>query len=209
MRKKQLQIAKTETTGEPADLDRELELASERLDKKGRARWLLEFAYLDFSKLSQGARSDISFEVCAFGQTGDHIGDVTLHLAMRAGVLGKLVEDFKEAVRTRFDKAIAGENWVFEYPKIEKRLALFGKTIVRTTILPGSAPLDRLLTVATDLLEKEQEKFGICGNPRCKRPFVSQRNRRIKFCSQKCSAYVRVTAKIERDKQKQRRKKIK
>jgi hypothetical protein len=188
------------------DLEREINLARDRLDTKGRARWLLEFAYLDLSQLSQGARADLSYEVAALGKTDDLIGSAVTQLAALKPNLTKLVEDFQKAVRERFDKARAGGDWIFTYPSEQKHLSLFKQLKIRATKisprqLPETFGVDHLLKVATDLLEKDLEKFGLCQNPRCGRPFVAQRKGHVKFCSPRCSAYVRVTEKLKRDKE--------
>jgi hypothetical protein len=191
-----------------SDLQRELKLANNRLNAKGRARWLLEFAYLDLSQLSQGARSDLSYEVYAFGLT-DHptssVDAAMLHFAAhKTDDLNKLTEDFQKEARDRFDEAIAGGAWVFQYPEVSRHLRLFHQIkIPATTFTAQNFGVNRLLKIATDLLDKEQGKFGVCNNPRCQRPFVSQRKGRVKFCSPRCSAYVRVTEKLKRDREAQ------
>ena len=210
MRKKRLKFEVVAGVTPPGvDLERELDLARARLDAKGRAQWLLEFAYADLSQLSQGARADLSYEVLAFGAQDAVSLGVTLMGAFMVDDVAKLVESFQREVRERFDQARAGHSWTFTYPQREKEVSLFNRFAVSAEkVKPQKGTkvwIENLLAAATDLVEKDREKFGICENPRCKSPFVAQRKGRVRFCSPRCSAYVRVTNKIERDKKGARR----
>ncbi len=46
---------------------------------------------------------------------------------------------------------------------------------------------------AFDLVHAAGERLGVCKSPRCQRRFVAIRKGRAKFCSTRCSAYVRIT----------------
>ncbi|MCZ6626283.1 MAG: hypothetical protein O7B35_18940 [Deltaproteobacteria bacterium] len=46
---------------------------------------------------------------------------------------------------------------------------------------------------AFDLVHAAGEQLGVCKNTRCQRRFIAIRKGRAKFCSARCSAYVRIT----------------
>jgi len=189
---------------------KETGLAAKRLDEHGRAAWLLDLAYLDLSALSQGQRADKQFEVYAFGLPrniaelkGDRLTDARALLDVLTHA-GKLVEDFQKQLHDKFEDTKKGHAWEWTHPERYASFTLFN--VKSTEGLGGRqrggsmpAAVDHLMSLATELVERERDKFGICQSPRCGKPFVSQRKGRVKFsgkvqfCSTKCSAYVRVT----------------
>jgi hypothetical protein len=180
---------------------RELPLATKRLNDKERARWLLEFAYTDLTTLSTGSRLDLQSEVYAFGLptdpaglTGDRLSDVRNDLIVLTRD-SDLVESFQKALRSRFDKAKTGHDWEWLQPERLKAFQLFVN--VKPALGHGGRSgsiadgVEHLMAVATDLLERERDRFGVC--ERCEQMFAAQRKGKVRFCSPRCSAYVRVT----------------
>ncbi len=219
MRKKKVREARQVKQEAPPDLTgdfavavRELGLAYQRLQAKGHARWLLEFAYLDLSKLSQGQYADIRFDVHAFALEknpetwmADGHPDWQISADVSLMMLSPTVDDvpakFQDELRTRFEKAKQGEMWEWRYPSVEKRIMVFKSAQVGGLLTHHLPSLfDQLMSRATDVIEREFQKFGICENPRCRRAFVAQRKGKVRFCQPKCSAYVRVTARLKKQK---------
>src|SRR6266545_5807324 len=163
---------------------RELPLAIKRLNDKRRARWLLEFAYTDLATLSTGSRLDLQSEVYAFGLptnlaglTDDRLSDVRNDLISLTRD-PDLVESFQRELRSRFDKAAeTGHDWEYVQPERLKAFQLFVN--VKPALGHGgksgsiAGGVEHLMSVATDLLEREKDRFGVC--ERCKEMFVAQR----------------------------------
>ena len=51
-------------------------------------------------------------------------------------------------------------------------------------------PLQVFAMAANRIVERERDRFGICLDPRCRKPFGSERKNRGKYCSTRCASYV-------------------
>jgi hypothetical protein len=215
---------------------RELELAYHRINgtPTRRLRWLLEFAYLDLNKLSEGRLADLRQELLIFGlnqnpaqirdlmdivildfwsitmplPTNEPIpmseieklatlGQPELEAERRNGAPRWLMERFQRTMRAAFDKLFEGEQWRVTRPSHEEGIAIGVKD--KTGALwaqnpPSFTAQDLLLIQAIDLIKAEKARLKRCENPKCPRNprFVAAKKTRARFCSAKCSAYVRV-----------------
>jgi hypothetical protein len=179
------------------------------------AKWLLDFAYRDLSKLKRQAVTGIGMEALALAKAalpqkpldqGDLAFPVhhdTLFSAYsKAGLFrnesDQLLATFQRELRRRFDDCRRGEVWDFERPPLRQRFEVFTRERNSPRFYFSYAvaePLESLLDMATTIVMRERERFGICANPRCENPFVAERKRRGKYCQPKCAAYVNVNKK--------------
>jgi len=195
-----------------AELKRDVRRAEKRVGDK--AKWLLKFAYLDLAKVNNIAFNDLRLEIFAFAlseykppkefSTGFFEPLPYLFRVFslsRLGSTNSLVDFFQSELRKRFDDSIQGRWWEYRRPAPVERFRIFrrrspeGVHYVDNTGGDGISVPDILLGIATDVLKRERERFGICQNLRCGNPFVAERKNRAKYCSPKCAAYVRVNRK--------------
>jgi hypothetical protein len=194
-----------------AQLQRDVRRADRRVGDK--AKWLLDFAYRDLSKFNKSEANDLRLEVLAFAlseykpprefSTGifeplrylfPHFSTAGLWSVQKNG----LVNSFQGELRNRFDDCKQGRWWEYRRPAPIERFTIFKVKSPEGSFYAdhsreGETAHDILLRIATDILKRERERFGICQNqPRCGKAFVSERKRRAKYCQPKCAAYVRV-----------------
>jgi len=203
-----------------ASTARELNLAYGRVDSvpTRRLKWLLDFASLDLNTLSEGRLADLRWEVVVFGlnreleQLGDEqelffdLGTLRSPLfppkspeAMIAevnkGASLDLMREFQRTMHTAFDTLFDGEQWRVARPTREEGIALPIRTKTGARWAqnpPAYLGHDILLMQAIDLIKAEKDRLKICDNNKCKRRFVAAKRTRARFCSSKCSAWVRV-----------------
>jgi hypothetical protein len=196
-----------------AGLKRDVKRAERRVGDK--AKWLLEFAYRDLSKLDKVAVNDLCLEVLAVTlseyrppkEFSTGIFEPLRYLFQFFTTAGfwsvqknGLVDFFQSELRKRFDDCKHGRWWEYKYPGKVERFTVFRVRSPEGAIYAdhsgqGASLHDILLAIATDILKRERERFGICQNQRCGKAFVSERKRRAKYCTPKCAAYVRVMKK--------------
>lgn len=191
---------------------KDLKRAEKRMGDK--ARWLLDFAYKDLSRLTKKDVSDLSFEINAFAmgekdaKTWPEKGimdDPEMVYSMYSSLLGAvgdgmLINSFQGELSKRFEQARQGRWWEYTFPAETRRFTVFkdvhppGVHYAQNSG-SGFGLLDRLMIRATRLIERERDRFGICKNRRCEKMFVAERKNRAKYCQPKCAAYVRVNKK--------------
>src|SRR5262249_33184537 len=100
--------------------------------------------------------------------------------------------------------AFSPGGWEFTYPRRTETITLDsregGKKIglVSTGFFTLDIPsleqnLKEVFEITSfDLIKAEMDRLGICGNPRCRKPFVTEKKGKGRFCSPRCSAYVRI-----------------
>jgi len=90
-----------------------------------------------------------------------------------------------------------GSWWKITRPPTKERMGFNLKSGTTThffDVFDLSVDYINLINVgAFDLVHAARERLGVCKNPRCQRRFVAIRKGRAKFCSARCSAYVRIT----------------
>jgi hypothetical protein len=220
---------------------RELELAYHRINgtPTRRLRWLLEFAYLDLNKLSEGRLADLRQELLVFGLNRNPANpldialdfhlltfplpmnesiprseiekliskgtteeehkqhDQAVQAERRKGAPLWLMNRFQETMRAAFDKLFEGEQWRVTRPSHEEGIAINvrNKDGALWAQNPPSFTAEEILLIqAIDLIKAEKARLKRCENPKCSRSprFVAAKKTRARFCSAKCSAYVRV-----------------
>jgi hypothetical protein len=181
------------------------------------AKWLLDFAYRDLSKLDQNGVVDTGFEILAFAvaEWTPPKEDSLEPLPTLFQILGSdglftkqngLGDRFQREIRSRFDDSKLGRWWEYKAPAPVERFTVFrivsldenGHSAVSGSHASqrNESTLDILLGTATKVVKRESERFAICQNPRCQSlAFVAERRRRAKYCTAKCSSYVRVNKK--------------
>lgn len=189
-------------------VEKEIKLASGRVGTKpvDRLRWLLDFAEEDLAALSQGQLSDRGWEVAAillppdFQSRTDYttgLDLLTLTQPIRNGLTKRvpeqLVQKFHHQLKQGLDSLFKGPGWEISEPEKRKKLILIDPPHYGSAVqVDIPRPEDRLIMATFNLFEAERGRWGNCGNPNCKRPFVTARKGRAMFCSPRCSAYVRV-----------------
>lgn len=202
---------------------RELELARERVGPESvdRVRWLLNFVDKDIGRISRGQETDLRYEILAFSsppnpKSPQERQDSTLFLLRDALHLDKIeasgkevtredrlswlsIEEIHSQLKQNLDGFFSLEGWAITRPPITEIMSFnprsgpTGKTFSKSGQIP--ALINLIIIGAFDLVYAEGERLGICQNPKCKRRFVALRKERAKFCSPRCSAYVRVARK--------------
>jgi hypothetical protein len=178
-----------------------------------RAKWLLDFAYRDLSKLDKQGAVDLGLEILAFAvaeykpelefSTGPfaplpYLYDYFKISGMWSDQRGGFVDVFQSELRKRFDECKQRRWWEYREPGITERFTVFRGRSTDGNFYGDFAPernqtaLDILLGLATKVVKRERERFAICENPRCGVAFVSERKRRAKYHEPRCAAYVRV-----------------
>ncbi len=189
-------------------LDREITLASERLGKTptSRLKWLLQFAQSDLDSLSAGRWADVGWEVAAFslpekilaGKGGiEEKKNAMVSLVLLVPLSPKpwtvpqeIVRKFHNSIKQGFE-AFFGGGWEIERPAIKEKIVYAGgQTRIRSGVFPGAITV--LSLRAFDTISAEIQRIGKCESPRCGRPFVADKKGRGRFCSPRCSAYVRI-----------------
>lgn len=199
-----------------AQLKRDVKQARARVGDA--AKWLLDFAYRDLSKLDKKGVIDTGLEILAFAVDGyeplkefstgifeplPFLFEILGHDGLFVAQSNRLVDNFQREIRTRFDDCKLGRWWEYKAPAPVERFTVFrvmsldkhGHSMGFATHASNTneSTLDILLGTATKVVKREAERFTICQNQRCNSPaFVAERKRRAKYCSARCSAYVRV-----------------
>ena len=178
---------------------KELVLAGGRIGYTSakRLKWLLAFAAFDLNALSQGQLSDLVWEIKAFLFPPDIQNVVQKrsndgHRSLLVQVEEEIsVEDFQTFVKSGIESAFHG-GWKFNYPTKTETVGLISKegevTMLQFDIISVTQAFE---TAVFDLVKAERERLGLCANQRCRKPFVTEKKYKGKFCSPRCSAYVR------------------
>src|SRR5262245_22543725 len=195
---------------EPIKLPRELLLAGRRIGASPtkRMKWLLTFAYMNLDDLSEGQRSDLVWEVKAFmlppniaePASSSRLGVL---LALNRGfvvereeISDSTVQTFQEFAKSGLQAAFFEGGWKFTYPERTETISL-GLKLGEKSWPGGSGQFDipslkeLFETTSFDLVKAEMGRLGTCANPRCRKPFVAEKEGKGRFCSPRCSAYVR------------------
>ena len=198
---------------QPIKLPRELMLAAKRVGEVPlkRVKWLLAFAYnIKLEDLSDGQRSDLAWEIRAFVLPASIVVPVTssktvidAHVSMhlidveREQITDETTRAFQDFARAGLDAAFYKGGWEFTYPKRTVKIALGMKAGEKSW--PGGVvwlDFPSLREVfeckSFELLVDERNRLGKCANPRCHKPFVTEKIGKGRFCSPRCSAYVRI-----------------
>jgi hypothetical protein len=182
--------------------EKELALAYKRVGDSPpkQLKWLLDFAFKKLDTLSGGELANIGWEVVAFGVGREKIVDGSNDAIVFFNLAGpdrsRLIKRFQSELAAKFESVTKGF-WEINRPALTEKFAIPGVT-PRTPHQeeeehPG--PSVYLILKASDLVKSERDRIGICENEKCPKPFrlfAAQRRNRAKFCSSKCSAYVRV-----------------
>ena len=202
---------------------RELELARERvgLETVDRVRWLLNFVDKDIGRISRGQETDVRYEILAFSSPSNPRSlherqDSTLFFLRSALHLDQLeasgkevtrddrlswlsIEEIHSRLKQKLDGFFSLKGWKIERPPITEEMVFDPRHSTTRKIVSNlnrTPDLINLIIIwAFDLVYSERERLGICKSPRCQRRFVAIRKERAKFCSPRCSAYVRVARK--------------
>ncbi len=202
---------------------RELGLARKRvgLESVDRVRWLLSFVDKDIGRISRGQETDLRYEILAFSsppkpKSPQERQDSTLFLLRSALHLDKIeasgkevtrddrlswlsIEEIHSRLKQKLDGFFSLKGWKIERPPITEEMIFdprHGTTMKIVSKQSRTPDLINLIIIwAFDLVYSERERLGICKSPRCQRRFVALRKERAKFCSPRCSAYVRVSKK--------------
>ena len=184
---------------------KELRLAYSRIDSSpvNRFDWLLRFAYEDLSALSAGQRSDRIWEMLVFGANGaepDDFGvDETYRRVFRLTDRGDaswsvwakdLLNKFQAAMKQNLDAYFSSDGWKHRKAANAETIWYISGDYRILKLPPPPFPLDVLIDVAFDLVKTQCERIRQC--ERCKKPFVEKRKGRARFCSRKCSGYVKL-----------------
>jgi hypothetical protein len=193
----------------PIALPKELELASSRIGDSSvrRLKWLVNFAALGLDGLSQGQRSDLGWEIKAFLFPSDIQSAITkwggnygygyaslfaliVHEPLDRGAIS--VEKFQAFTKSGLESAFHHGGWEFTYPRRTEKVSLMSKEgEVAVLWFDRNSPTQAFEITVFDLIKAERERLGLCGNERCRKPFVTEKKHKGKFCSPRCSAYVR------------------
>jgi len=184
-----------------------------------RLKWLLLFADKNLDELSQGRLVDLGWEVVMFGVNKkpnelEKDWDSFFNLGVLTapyndeerskrrdkGVIPlnpshALVRKFHSTMQKVFDQLFEDEWWEYQPPAKVYRIALSIKGsdgAYRANEVRDVTADELLMACAFDLIKAEKARLGICQNPNCKRRFATLRKTIGKFCSSRCSAYVRV-----------------
>ncbi len=205
---------------QPINLPRELVLAGNRIGESStkRMKWLFSFAGLNLDNLSEGQRSDLAWEIKAFLlplRTTEVLASLkrderTIVPSSNAGLLAAqnvlialtvVEEPVSDETMRRFQdfvkvgvKAAFGHGWDFTYPQRTERLRLGDRGPIRPVgPFRSFPPLKEVFeTTSYDLIKGEMDRLGECANPRCRKPFVTEKAGKGRFCSSRCSTYVRI-----------------
>jgi hypothetical protein len=196
---------------EPIKVPKELVLAGTRIGETPikRVKWLLAFAYMNLDDLSEGRRADLAWEIKAFvlpANIAQLVASFSKASLLDVGpplvrveheqVSDETVRAFQAFARAGFQAAFFEGGWQFERPKRTERISLSLKA-GEESWPGGAAQLDfpslkeLFESTSFDLVKAEIARFGICANPRCRTPFVTEKEGKGRFCSPRCSAYVR------------------
>lgn len=182
---------------------KELKLAYKRMNSSPikRLDWLLRFAYEDLSSLSAGQLSDRRWELVMFAGEGakpekldapDSSNPLLLLPDHNPALTDRFLRSFQEEMKANFQGYFSPKGWRYKRPEIEEFLVFdydpAKYQVQYTGTLPG--PVEFLVDISFDLLKAGRDRMRKC--ERCKKPFVEKRKGRARFCSRKCSAYVKL-----------------
>jgi len=174
--------------------------AFKRADRrvKDSARWLLEFASINIDELSAQRSTELAAEMIAVTkrEADEYLktGVFDPFLNSPDMVKGSMMGRFQDWLKNQLKEAQAGK-WQLYDPNLmpHRTIDLFH---VRANDRTGDTfvmePLDVFAMSVNRIVERERDRFGICLNPRCRKPFVAERKGRGKYCSQRCASYVHV-----------------
>jgi hypothetical protein len=166
---------------------------------KDSARWLLEFARIEYDKLSTDKQfTDLAAELIAVArrEADDRLkaGVFDKFLNSPDMLKGSTMGEFHKWLKGQFEQAKA-DSWKTDDPNLMpvRTIDLFnihghgssGDSFIIST-------LQCFKIAANRIIERERERFGICENPRCRNPFVAAIKARGKYCSPRCASYVNV-----------------
>ena len=155
--------------------------------------------------MSQGKLSDLAREAKAFLFPADLQSVITKHAADGYGVLLAMIEAEpagRGSISLEKSQAFAKQGiesafhggWEFTYPRRTEKVGLKSKEGEVTTFQFDVTSADQAFEIALfDLIKAERERLGLCANDRCRKPFVSEKKAKGRFCSPRCSAYVRIS----------------
>jgi len=185
---------------------KELVLASGRIGDSSvkRLKWLLNFAALNLDGLSQGQLSDLVWEIKAFlfppniqSAINSNYGYQNLFAWLMhypADDHGTISEKNAQAfAKSGLESAFHHGGWEFTYPRRTEKVALMSKEGEVAMLQFDSTSATQAFEITVfDLIKAERERLGLCANDRCRKPFVTEKKYKGRFCSPRCSAYVRV-----------------
>jgi hypothetical protein len=101
-------------------------------------------------------------------------------------------KSFQEKMKANFQAYFSRGGWSHKRPDIEEKLVFDYNPAEGQMQYIGTAPqpVDFLVDYSFDLLKAGRDRMRKC--ERCKKPFVEKRKGRARFCSRKCSAYVKL-----------------
>jgi hypothetical protein len=192
-------------------MPRELLLAGKRIGETPikRVKWLLGFAYMNLDDVSEGRRSDLAWEIKAFvlpaniaeivasGKRKDLIVMSALVMVQTEQVSDETVRTFHDFARDGLQAAFFEGGWEFKHPAKTEKISL-GLRVGEKSWPGGAGHFDipslkeRFETNSFNLVKTEMARLGLCANPRCQKPFVTEKAGKGQFCSSRCSAYVRI-----------------
>jgi hypothetical protein len=160
--------------------------------------------------LSEGRRSDLAWEIKAFvlpANIAELVASFSRASLLDVGstlvrveaeqVSDETVRAFQAFVRAGLQAAFFEGGWEFKRPEKTEKVSLGLK--VGGESWPGGAAqfdfpsLKEIFEVTSfDLVKAEMARFGLCANPHCRKPFVTEKEGKGRFCSLRCSAYVRM-----------------
>jgi hypothetical protein len=186
---------------------KDLVLAAERIGHTSikRLKWLLTFSALDLNGLSQGQLSDLVWEIKAFLFPPDIQSVIQKHsndgyrvlfvvLENEPGDRGAIsVEKFQAFVKHGIESGFHG-GWEFTYPKRTEKVGFKSKEGEVTPLEFDVTSARQAFEVTVfDLMKAERDRIGLCANERCRKPFMTEKEDKGRFCSPRCSAYVRMS----------------
>jgi len=184
-----------------APVMKELQLAHKRINTSpiSRLQWLIDLSYEDLSSLSAGQLSDREWDMVIFGvevKPEDLLLLENKIAIIKYDFLSKdrhlLLADFQKLLEIKINRLLAGEPWKHTFPKITKTISLSGSEEGDETARVDIDPGTWLLGTAFTLAKAERPRLHRCANPSCEKLFIEKRKGRARFCSRKCSAYIRV-----------------
>lgn len=180
---------------------KELQLAYGRIKPSpiARLQWLIDLSYEDIASLSAGQLSDREWDMVMFGVEvkPEELLLLENNIAlMKYDFLSRdrhaLLTSFQKVLKIKIDRLLDDQPWIHTDPTITRSISLPGSRVADQTTNMDLDPLTWLMGTAFNLAEAEQPRLHRCANPGCKKLFIEKRKGRARFCSRKCSAYVRV-----------------
>ena len=103
-----------------------------------------------------------------------------------------MISEFHDEMKRVFDLLFAKKIWETTPPARSETIGLTNLGVTRPINMTPLKPMELLKLRAVELIRNEEERLNLCGNPRCQRRFVAAKKGRAKYCSPRCSAYVRI-----------------